>query len=229
MLIKVQWRSLKSDFNFNDLYLQFVLMSALQLLLSTWLTSYSMDCSICALNRSCTAYTHVSCFLFFLGGGDLAPYTPLQVALCPGPLTAHYVSCYCPNKHMCFKIYSVQNSKWCDTCVSLQTFNQDYKDRVSALSNMVLVKFLQDTMVQPKESEVHPYRPYFEIVLSITLVANIIIFHNFLYKYSVTSLIQIPEMQIPSVCASCGVCTYCTLVPLIVKELYMYVSQLITS
>ena len=33
-------------------------------------------------------------------------------------------------------------------------FNQDYKDRLSNISNLVLVKFLEDTMVQPKESEV---------------------------------------------------------------------------
>ena len=36
----------------------------------------------------------------------------------------------------------------------LQTFNQDYKDRLSNISNLVLVKFLEDTMVQPRESEV---------------------------------------------------------------------------
>ena len=36
----------------------------------------------------------------------------------------------------------------------LQSFNQDYKDRLSNISNLVLVKFLEDTMVQPKESEV---------------------------------------------------------------------------
>lgn len=38
--------------------------------------------------------------------------------------------------------------------IVLQTFNQDYKDRLSNISNLVLVKFLEDTMVQPKESEV---------------------------------------------------------------------------
>ena len=33
--------------------------------------------------------------------------------------------------------------------------NVDYKTRLSALSNLVLVKFTEDTMVQPRESEVH--------------------------------------------------------------------------
>ena len=36
---------------------------------------------------------------------------------------------------------------------SPQKFNQTYKDRVSNLTNMVLVMFEYDTMVQPKESE----------------------------------------------------------------------------
>ncbi len=40
-------------------------------------------------------------------------------------------------------------------CVTCQTFNQDYKDRLSNISNLVLVKFTEDTMVQPKESEVY--------------------------------------------------------------------------
>ena len=35
-----------------------------------------------------------------------------------------------------------------------QTFKQEYKDRLSAISNLVLVKFTEDTMVQPKDSEV---------------------------------------------------------------------------
>ena len=38
---------------------------------------------------------------------------------------------------------------------SLQTVNADYKARLTALSNLVLVKFLEDTMVQPRESEVN--------------------------------------------------------------------------
>ncbi len=36
----------------------------------------------------------------------------------------------------------------------LQTFKQEYKDRLSNISNLVLVKFEKDTMVDPKESEV---------------------------------------------------------------------------
>ena len=36
---------------------------------------------------------------------------------------------------------------------SSQTVNPDYKARLSTLSNLVLVKFLEDTMVQPRESE----------------------------------------------------------------------------
>ena len=35
-----------------------------------------------------------------------------------------------------------------------QTFKQEYKDRLSNISNLVLVKFSKDTMVDPKESEV---------------------------------------------------------------------------
>jgi palmitoyl-protein thioesterase len=33
------------------------------------------------------------------------------------------------------------------------TFNADYKDRLSKLTNLILVKFTEDTMVQPRESE----------------------------------------------------------------------------
>ena len=39
------------------------------------------------------------------------------------------------------------------TCTHTQTMNADYKTRLSALKNLVLVMFELDTMVQPKESE----------------------------------------------------------------------------
>ena len=38
--------------------------------------------------------------------------------------------------------------------LSLQSVNADYKARLSNISNLVLVKFLEDTMVQPRDSEV---------------------------------------------------------------------------
>ena len=38
--------------------------------------------------------------------------------------------------------------------LSLQTVNPDYKQRLMKLANLVLVKFTEDTMVQPRESEV---------------------------------------------------------------------------
>ena len=41
-----------------------------------------------------------------------------------------------------------------NTLAHSQTFNPAYKDRFSAISNFVMVKFAADTMVQPKESEV---------------------------------------------------------------------------
>lgn len=50
--------------------------------------------------------------------------------------------------------------KHCMCCVCksfafcLQAMNSNYKQRLSNLSNLALVKFTQDTMVQPRESEV---------------------------------------------------------------------------
>lgn len=43
----------------------------------------------------------------------------------------------------------------CDLAVLVgKSVNQDYKTRLSQLTNLVLVMFEYDTMVQPKESEV---------------------------------------------------------------------------
>ena len=45
--------------------------------------------------------------------------------------------------------------------IPTQTMNEAYKQRLSALANLVLVMFEDDTMVQPKESEVRKlYSPF---------------------------------------------------------------------
>ena len=59
--------------------------------------------------------------------------------------------------------------------ISIKVFNSTYRDNMIKLKNLVLVKFNQDMMVVPRESEV---RQFFPFLFLIKLLTNIIFLIN---------------------------------------------------